>query len=89
MELAIPRPIPAPFCDKRASSVELLDAVVIRICDVNVPFVIDPHTKGMIELAIRRSTTFTPFRDKRASSVELLDAVIIGICNVHVPYIID
>ena len=75
IEQAVVGSIASPFQDKSAGCVELLDAVVIVICHVNVLFAIDRNTVWFIELAIPRSLA-SPFGDKRAGCVELLDTVI-------------
>src|SRR5690606_14123598 len=51
-ELAVAISPNSPVRDKRAGCVEFLDAVIISICDVNVPFVINCNTIWPFEQAI-------------------------------------
>src|SRR5437773_2702907 len=63
---------------------ELLDAVVERICDVDVPACIGRHADGVEELSVARAET-PPRGQEGATPVELLDAIVERICDVDVP----
>src|SRR5437773_11728789 len=63
---------------------ELLDALVVRIRDVDVPAPVGRYAVGEMELAVARAVA-SPGREEGAARVELLDAVVAVVCDVDVP----
>src|SRR5205823_12094306 len=63
---------------------ELLDALVVRIRDVDVPAPVGRYALGEMELAVARAVA-SPRGEEGAARVELLDAVVAVVCDVDVP----
>src|SRR5256884_8553686 len=63
---------------------ELLDALVVRIRDVDVPAPVGRYALGVMELAVARAVA-SPRGEEGAARVELLDAVVAVVCDVDVP----
>src|SRR5436309_2362570 len=99
MELAVARAVASPRGEEGAARVELvstadadlasgalelLDAVVVRIRDVDVPAPVGRHAVGVLELAVARAVA-SPGGDEGAARVELLNAVVAVVRDVDVP----
>src|SRR5262249_51188160 len=76
-----PRTPPPPRCSRAG---ELLDAVVVRIRDVDVPAPVGRHEPGRHDLAVARAGT-PPRGEEGSARIELLDAVVAQIRDVDVP----
>src|SRR5436190_15320607 len=63
---------------------ELLDAIVVRVRDVDVPAPVRGHALGIPELPIARAVA-APHGEDVAVRVELLDAVVVPVRDVDVP----
>src|SRR6266704_1970838 len=63
---------------------ELLDAMVVRIRDIDVPAPVRGHALGVPELPIARAVA-APHGEDVAVRVELLDAVVVPVRDVDVP----
>src|SRR5882724_5428539 len=63
---------------------ELLDAMVVRIRDIDVPAPVRGHALGVPELPIARAVA-APRGEDVAARVELLDAVVAPIRDVDIP----
>src|SRR5437773_12436579 len=63
---------------------ELLDALVVRIRDVEVPAPVGRYALGVMELAVARAVA-SPRGEEGAARVELLDAVVAVVRDVDVP----
>src|SRR4029453_14010272 len=63
---------------------ELLDAVVARIGDVDVPAPVGRHASGKVELSVARAAA-PPRGEEGTARIELLDAVVARIGDVDVP----
>src|SRR5947208_2024737 len=63
---------------------ELLDAVIVRISDIDVPACVGPHAVGAVELPVG-SAKSSPRAEEGAVRVELLDAVVLRIRDEDVP----
>src|SRR5262249_31453076 len=70
--------------EEGAARIELLDAVVVRIGDVDVPAPVGRHAKGIAERSVDRAGT-PPREEEGTARIELLDAVVARICDVDVP----
>src|ERR671935_176597 len=67
-----------PRGEEGAARVELLDAVVERVRDVDVPAPVGRHAGGGVELSVARARA-SPRREEGAACVELLDAVVASV----------
>src|SRR4030095_10475833 len=72
---------PPPRCSRAG---ELLDAVVERIGDVDVPAPVGRHAKGIVELSVARAET-PPRGEEGPARIGLLDALVARIGDVDVP----
>src|SRR5437762_1255088 len=80
-----PKSIPAHHQAELPSRTgELLDAVVVVICDVDVPAPVGRHAGRGVELSVARALA-PPGGEEGAARVELLDAVVVRIRDVDVP----
>src|SRR5262249_21766672 len=73
-----------PRGEEGTARIELLDAVVARIRDVDAPAPVGRHAKGTAELSVARAET-PPRGEEGAARIELLDAVVVRIGDVDVP----
>src|SRR5438093_1029742 len=71
MELAVARAVASPRGEEGAARVELLDAVVAVVCDVDVPAPVGRYAVGEVELPVARAGG-SPGREEGAAGVELL-----------------
>src|SRR5439155_330522 len=84
-ELSVARAEAPPRGEEGASRVELLNAIVARIRDVDVPAPVGRHAVGVAELPVPRAEA-PPRGEEGTVRVELLDAVVGGaIGDVDVP----
>ncbi len=67
----------APLGEIVAAGIELLDAVIAGIRDIDVALAVHRHAIGPVELAVA-SAVAAPLGEIVAVGVELLDAVIIS-----------
>ena len=82
LELPLARAIHAPFGNEPSCGVELLDAVVVCVCNVDTA-VERAHgdTHRSLEIPIG-DAILTPFGNEPSCGGELLDAVVSIVCNV-------
>src|SRR5881396_2445654 len=73
-----------PRWPRYSRAVELLDAIVVRVRDVDVPAPVGRHAVGEVELAVARAGA-PPRGEDVAVRVELLDAGVERIRDVDVP----
>src|SRR5437899_12260869 len=73
MELAVARAVASPRGEEGAARVELLDAVVAVVCDVDVPAPVGRYAVGEVELPVARAGA-SPGGEEGAARVHLLHA---------------
>src|SRR5206468_6993444 len=77
-------PFMTPRWRRYSRAGELLDAIVVRVRDVDVPTPVRGHALGVPELPIARAIA-APHGEDVAVRVELLDAVVVSVRDVDVP----
>src|SRR5262249_21833581 len=87
-ELAIPAAICAPHGEEGPGVRELLNAVIARVDDEDVPALIDRDARGVVELPIPAARDAPP-REQGPVVRALLDAVLPGVGHVDVPARVD